>query len=236
MLSELSELTSTSRSTAYNTLTTLQQYGFVDKDERYKTYRLGLGLFELGRAYLDQVSLLPIFNQFARELVDECQETVKLVIRDGCDVIYLGAQEGPQSVRLVALVGARMPAHSTAVGKVLLSQLNSVEVERLYAAYHFVKPTPYTIDNIGDLQGALAAVRSNGVAYDLQESSLGVHCVAAPICNHLNQVIAAMSIGVPADRWNDERMVELTRLVKQYAHKISTALGWPHARKAVNAL
>src|SRR5215212_6749979 len=97
-LSELSELTATSRSTAYNTLATLQAHGFVEKNARFKTYRLGLALFELGHAYIAQVNLIPAFQECARRLVEECAETVKLVLLDGHDVLYLATQEGPQSV------------------------------------------------------------------------------------------------------------------------------------------
>lgn len=226
MLSELSELTTASRSTAFNTLATLQRYGFVEKDERHKTYRLGLGLFELGRAYLNQVSLIPAFHQAARELVDRCGETVKLVIRDGQDVVYLAAQEGPHSVRLVALVGARRPAHVTAVGKVLLAQLSEAELAELYCNYSFAKPTPAAIDTLARLQEALAEVRLQQVAYDKQESSIGVNCVAAAIRDYSGKVVAAMSIGVPNDRCNPERMVELTDLIQLYAAKLSHALGW----------
>lgn len=226
MLSELSELTAASRSTAFNTLATLQRYGLVAKDERYKTYRLGLALFELGRAYLDQVSLVPAFTHHARELVERCQETVKLVIRDGRDVIYLAAQEGPHSVRLVALVGSRRPAHVTAVGKVLLAQLSVAEVAALYRDYRFSKPTPAAIGTLALLQQELARVRTQQVAYDRQESSIGVHCVAAPIHDVSGQVIAAMSIGVPTDRWSEARMAELTDLIQHYATQLSQALGW----------
>lgn len=226
MLSELSELTTASRSTAFNTLATLHRYGFVEKDERYKTYRLGLGLFELGRSYLDQVSLVPAFNQYARELVERCAETVKLVIRDGCDVVYLAAQEGPHSVRLVALVGSRRPAHVTAVGKVLLAQLPEAELIDLYRDYSFVKPTPAAIDSLAGLQAALATVYVEQIAYDLQESSIGVNCVAAPIRDESGKVVAAMSIGVPHDRWSETRKGELTTLIRQYAAKLSQALGW----------
>ncbi|MEZ4737172.1 MAG: IclR family transcriptional regulator [Caldilineaceae bacterium] len=226
MLSELSELTTASRSTAFNTLATLQRYGFVEKDERYKTYRLGLGLFELGRAYLDQVSLVPVFHQHARALVDRCAETVKLVIRDRCDVLYLATQEGPHSVRLVALVGSRRAAHVTAVGKVLLAQLSDAELAALYHDYSFAKPTPAAIDSFVRLQQELAVVRTQQVAYDRQESSTGVNCVAAPIRDVSGTVVAAMSIGVPNDRWNEARMAELTALIQQYATTLSLALGW----------
>mgnify|MGYP002628112685 CR=1 FL=1 len=224
-LVELSERTGSSRSTVFNTLATLHQHGFVEKDERYKTYRLGVSVFELGNAYLAGVSLVPAFYEQARKLVDACGETVKLVIRDGRDVVYLGKQEGSHSVRLVAQVGTRLPAHFTAVGKVLLAQLSDDEVRELYAGYIFPARTPNAVMSVDELLVRLAPVRLHGHAYDDEESSVGVHCVAAPICDHTGGVLAAMSIGVPSERLGPGRMDELTALIRTHAGDLSRTLG-----------
>lgn len=231
-LSELSELTATSRSTAYNTLATLHAHGFVEKDARFKTYCLGLGLFELGSAYLAQVGLIPAFRACAHELVEECAETIKLVVLDQRDVVYLATQEGPQSVRLVALAGTRLPAHVTAVGKVLLGQLTDVELDQLYADYHFPTRTEHSIHQLAELKAAVQFARTHGYAYDREESSLGVNCVATPILDHTNQVIAAMSIGVPNHRLTEDRLEELKQLLVQAAHQLSRTLGWIEGRGA----
>jgi DNA-binding IclR family transcriptional regulator len=226
LLSELSERTATSPSTAYNTLVTLQKHGFVQKDERYKTYRLGLALFELGRAYIEQVSLLPAFEEIAGETVALCSETIKLVVRDERDVIYLARVEGEHSIQLVARVGTRIPAHVTAVGKVLLAQLAAHELERLYTGYDFPTRTSHSVKNLAELQARLQPVRQQGYAHDLEESNLGVFCAAAPIRDQTNTVIAAMSIGVPDNRLPPGRLDELTELVCQSARKLSRLLGW----------
>lgn len=226
LLSELSEQTATSPSTAYNTLATLQKHRFVQKDERYKTYRLGLALFELGRAYIEQVSLLPAFDEIAADVVATCSETVKLVVRDERDVIYLARVEGEHSIRLVARVGTRIPAHLTAVGKVLLAQLTDRELDQLYANYTFTTRTPHSVSTLAELKERLRPVRQQGYAHDLEESNLGVFCAAAPIRDQTNEIIAAMSIGVPDNRLAPGRLDELTQLVCQGAHKLSRLLGW----------
>lgn len=229
-LAELSEMTATSRSTAFNTLATLQAHGLIEKDERFKTYSLGLALFELGNAYLAQVSLVPAFMETARRLVEACSETVKLVIRDGRDVVYLAAQEGPQSVRLVAITGTRMPAHATAVGKVLLAELDDAELEQLFCDYDFPVRTANTINDLSRLKSELAMVRQQGFAYDHEESSIGVNCVAAPVRDRTGSAIAAMSIGIPNHRLVPHRMEELTELILQAAAELSRTLGWIEPR------
>src|SRR5262245_30101594 len=136
-LSELATRIGVSRSSVFNILTTLQQHGMVAKDPRHKTYQLGVALFELGNAYLSRVSLVPTFNDVAHRLVQRCQETVKLAVLNGRDVVYLGKQEGLYSVRLVAQIGSRVPAHGTAVGKMLLSRFDDTALMQLYEGYDF---------------------------------------------------------------------------------------------------
>lgn len=226
-LSELSAAVGASRSTVYSLLATLQEHGFVEKDLRFKQYRLGLTTFELGSAYLGQVDLVRAFDEVAKELAQLCQETVKLAVLDGRDVVYLGRQQGSlHSVQLVARVGSRVPAHATAVGKVLLAAMGDAEVERLYEGHELRALAPNTITDLATLMARLHTARAEGVAYDAAESSPGVHCVAAPIADHSDRVVAAMSVGVPNDRYSAERMVGITQLVREHAAALSRTLGW----------
>jgi DNA-binding IclR family transcriptional regulator len=226
-LSELSAAVGVSRSTVYSLLATLQEYRFVEKDPRYKHYKLGLATFELGSAYLSGVDLVQAFDQVAKGLVQRCQETVKLAVLDGRDVVYLGRQQGSHhSVQLVARVGSRMPAHATAVGKIMLSALSDGEIERLYEGHELRALAPNTLTTLPALLAQLAAARRSDIAYDDAESGAGAHCVAAPIRDHSERIIAAMSVGVPTDRHSAERMGELTVLVRDHAAQLSRTLGW----------
>lgn len=225
-LSELSAAVGVSRSTVYSLLSTLQEYGFVEKEPRFKQYRLGLTTFELGSAYLGGVDLVRAFDEVAKGLAQLCEETVKLAVLDGRDVVYLGRQQGSHhSVQLVARVGSRMPAHATAVGKLLLAEMDEAELDRLYEGYTLEPLAPNTITDMAALKARLQTIRREGVAYDEAESSPGVHCVAAPIYNHSDRAVAAMSIGIPNDRFSEERMAQLTRLVREHAELLSRTLG-----------
>ncbi|HMN31720.1 MAG TPA: IclR family transcriptional regulator [Caldilineaceae bacterium] len=228
-LAELSERTATSRSTAFNTLATLQAHGFVEKNARFKTYRLGLALFELGNAYLSQVSLTPAFMECAEELVAMTSEAVKLAMRDGRDVVYLATLEGPQSIHTVAQPGARFPAHATAVGKVLLAQLPAAELAALYADYLFPARTPHTLRTLDQLDAQVDFVRQHGYAVDREESTIGLSCLAAPVYDHTGAIVAAMSIGVPNQRCSAERLLDLSQLVMRSARQLSHILGWQDA-------
>jgi IclR family acetate operon transcriptional repressor len=112
------------------------------------------------------------------------------------------------------------------VGKVLLAQLSDAELDSLYHGYDFPTRTVHSIKNLSDLKARVQSARQQDYAYDLEESNLGVYCVAAPIRDQTNQVIAAMSIGVPDNRLTPGRLDDLTSLIDQSARKLSRMLGW----------
>jgi IclR family KDG regulon transcriptional repressor len=185
-----------------------------------------MSLSELGSSYLGKVDLVRVFDEVAKELVLLCQETVKLAVLDGRDVVYLGRQQGSlHSVQLVARVGSRVPAHATAVGKVLLAALSDADLDRLYDGQELRALAPNTLTNLPALKEGLERARRDGVAYDEAESSPGVHCVAAPIYDHNDRVVAAMSVGVPNDRYSEEHMAAITRQVREHAEMLSRILG-----------
>ncbi len=225
-LAELSDAIGVSRSTVYSLLMTLQRARLVQKDPRHKTYRLGIGLFELGSAYLHGVSLIPLFNDVAASLVERCRETVKLAVLDGREVVYLAKQEGLYSVRLVARIGSRMAAHATAVGKVLLMPLSDDAIAALYAGYEFPRRTAQTVGALDALLSEVRAARQHGYALDREEANDGVQCVAAPIYDHSSALIAAMSVGVPNDRLDAARMEQLREQVIAHARLVSQRLGY----------
>src|SRR5205814_2359529 len=114
---------SEAKSSLFAVLVTMQQRGFVDKDPVTKRYALGPQLLVIGLAYARHTNLLTEFRTVAQELVRNCGETVQLAILHGRHTLYVGKQEGTRPVRLVAEVGGQVPAHTTSLGKVLLSSL-----------------------------------------------------------------------------------------------------------------
>src|SRR5262245_2595521 len=75
------------RSTTHTILSTLEIGQLVYKHPQHKTYRLGVGVLELGGAYSAQTSVLRAFGVVSRTMVQQCGETVKLAVLDGRDVI-----------------------------------------------------------------------------------------------------------------------------------------------------
>jgi IclR family transcriptional regulator, KDG regulon repressor len=162
----------------------------------------------------------------AAEVAGLCDETVHVAVLEGTEVIYIAKMDSTQPVRMVSAVGRRLPAHCTAVGKMLLATLSPAAFEARYPArQRLLSMTPHSISSTPALRRHLAEIRTNGVAYEFCESNDAVACVAAPVRDHEGQVVAAMSISVPIVRWDDERAKKLGSIVREGAVALSTRLG-----------
>lgn len=184
-------------------------------------YRLGLRMFEIGSIIGPQRRLRELAVPYMQDLYEATHETVQLGILDYLEVVYIEKIESHRSVKLPTFVGARMPAHCTALGKVLLA-FRDREVLDLLLACEMGNRTPYTITVPSVLVSELNVVAQVGLAFDREESVVGVGCVAAPVFDWRGRSIAALSISGPLTRFNPDAIANklshtanaLTRLLR----------------------
>lgn len=100
----------------------------------------------------------------------------------------------------------------------LLAHLPYSCVEAIIDDQGLPRFTDQTITSLNSLQVELARVRDCGYAYDLGEIIPDLRCVAAPIRNYTGKVIAAISMSVPAYRF--ERSHETYRTAITHAGKL----------------
>jgi DNA-binding IclR family transcriptional regulator len=194
-------------------------------------YRLGIRAFQLGSRYTGHLDLMTEGQVAARQVAAVCDETVHVAILEGTEVTYVAKVDSTHAVRMVSGVGRRLPAHCTAVGKMLLSALPDSALEARYPADRQLPAmTPNSIVSLSQLKRQLAEVRDRGLASEHCESNLDVACVAAPVFDHRGETVAAMSISVPISRWDAGKQEEYGRLVADGARRLSDQLGyWPDA-------
>jgi DNA-binding IclR family transcriptional regulator len=98
------------------------------------------------------------------------------------------------------------------------------DAQRILQSEGLPRFTPNTITDEGELLQALGKIRRQGYAYDLEEILPDLCCVGAPIRNHTGQVIAAISMSVPAYRFQRSQ-AELRRAIVRTAKTLSERLG-----------
>ncbi|MGF9859426.1 IclR family transcriptional regulator [Priestia endophytica] len=206
-----------SKSTVHSLLGTLEYLGWIVKDKG-DTYSLGPSLGALSAAYFRQFNILQSFYLEAAKSVNRINENIQLGILDGGNVVYLAKEEGNSPVRLVTDPGMNFPAYAAAIGKIQLSQYNYPQLEKLYPERQLEGKTPYTVKDIDELWTQLESARRKGYICETQEGSLGFFCVAAPIYNRENRLIAGVSFTMLENSWNvkkDEACEEIINLAQR---------------------
>ena len=213
-------------STVHRMLDTLKYWRYVEQNSETQKYQLGLKVMELGMAKLHQMDLVKESSPYLKELVNQCNETVHLGVLEEGEVLYLAKEESSQTIRMVSYVGKRAPVHCTALGKVLLAYLPEEERGKILDKRGLPRLTENTITDEKKLERELCKVKEEGFALDREEHEKDVRCIAAPIKNHQGEVIAAVSISIPAFRIDVNKQNNLREALIQTSKKIYKRLGY----------
>ncbi|WP_338043428.1 IclR family transcriptional regulator [Nonomuraea lactucae] len=222
-LTQLADALDVSKSTVLRLTVPLIEARLLERDRRTGAYRLGHGTLRLGQAYLASLDLRAVAAEESHRLMSEVRETVHLVVYEPPHVVYIDKVENQTNVRMASRIGSRGPLHSTAVGKAILAWLPDDTVDGL----HLEARTKHTISDPGRLRAELASVRRRGYAVDDRENEPEVRCVGAPIFNHNDTVVAAISVSGLTSRITAARVREVGPLVAAAASRISRKLGSP---------
>lgn len=193
---------------------------------RGPVFRIGILAFEVGSAYLSQRDL----NDEAREVVHQISasliETAHLAVLDGSDVVYVAKAESNRTMRVGSAVGRRLPAHATAVGKALLAYLDPAEFLIRYPNDGLRIMTARTIPDRSLLQAELNRVRERGFAFDDEESTPDIQCLAVPVFGSDGRVVAALSLSIPTVRMARLDQSKLLAGLCDARDEMSRRLGW----------
>jgi DNA-binding IclR family transcriptional regulator len=212
------------KSSAHDLMSSLAQLGFLNKTDDNR-YRLGWRLVTLSETLLATTELRKEAHPILEDLVAQYQETIHLAVLDDTQAVYVDKLEGRQAVRVeLTSLGARLYAHCSALGKVLLAYRDEEDVRRIIETAGLPRFTDNTIINEQELLQNLAKIRKQGFAYDLEEILPDLCCVAAPIYDYTSSVIAAISMSVPAYRFRRSQ-TEYRDAVVRTAKIISERLG-----------
>ena len=213
------------KSSAHDLMSSLAKLGFLHKTENNR-YRLGWQLVTLSETLLATIELRKEAHPVMEELAARYQETIHLAVLDDTQAVYVDKLEGKQAVRVeLTSLGARLYAHCSSLGKVLLAYSDEAEAKRIIKTAGLPRFTPNTITDEEELLQTLAKIRKQGYSYDLEEILPDLCCVGAPIYNHLGEVIAAISMSIPAYRFRRSQ-TDYRDAVVRSAKTISKRLGY----------
>ena len=215
-IKEIADQINMPQSSVYRVIQSLEFVGLIFQNRESKKYRMGAKLIELSRKCKSLNGYLNIAKKYMEDLGKETQETVNLAIPSCDKIIYIYKVESPHVLRPNFVLNSEYSACTTGLGKVLLSELSEASLRWVYNS------------NARDLKvseeeflEAIEQVRQNGYAYDDQEFSPGLRCVAAPIYGPGGKILFSMSVSAPVTRMEDETYRHVKELVIQYATRAS---------------
>jgi IclR family transcriptional regulator, KDG regulon repressor len=227
-ITEISKRMNLHKSTVHSLLKTLQKQRYISQSEESGKYRLGMKLFERGNMVLSQLDLRNVSRKHLERLSATTNLTVHLVILDGQEGVYIDKVEGSGVTVLYSRIGRRVPIHTSAVGKSLISTKTDAELDQFLKNYQYTKLTANSISSKEELLEEINHVRLAGYSIDNEENEPGIVCFAVPIKDYSGKVIAGISMSMPASKVDEEKQKYNVEILKECSRNISQDLGYEY--------
>lgn len=222
-LAEAARLTGLTRAAARRCLLTLVELGYLSHDGKF--FRPAPRLVNLGFAYLGADPLPQIAQPILAGIRDKVQESVSLAVLEGDDVLFVARSVVSRIVSTGVSLGARMPAHTLATGRVLLAAMPPASLDAYLARARFERRTPKTLVDRRSVLAAIERTRAQGYCLNDEELEIGFRSMAVPVRNGSNGTVAAMSISTLSARRTLRAMIdEFLPLLRQGAETLGRAL------------
>ena len=201
-LSEITEYLDVPKSSVYDYLSTLIELELVIKED--EGYRLGARFLEYGGYIREQMKVYHLARPAVNRLADKTGGHANLMVEEHGLGIFLYKAKGENAVNLDTHPGMRVPLQTTALGKTILAHMTEEKVREVVEKHGLPEVTNRTITDYNTLLAELDRVRDQEYATDDEERVEGMRCVAAPVLDQNDDVIAAVSVSGPVSRMDGE--------------------------------
>ncbi len=228
---EISEALALPMPTVHRLTALLTERGWLDRDPATRRLRLGLELARLVPPLLAGMRLPELARPHLLRVASDVQETVNVAILQGADVVYLLSESGDRLLTSRVMVGMRLPAHCTALGKCLLAQLPDDVARIALGDEPYERRTERTLTTWKQLAPDLEAIREAGVAISEEEYEVGLVSIAVPARWIDGPGTGAINVSLPAGRATPEFRDELARSLLGAAGEIDREMDLHGARR-----
>jgi DNA-binding IclR family transcriptional regulator len=231
---EVARVIGVSPSIAQRLISTLADFGFAEQ-ESSRRYRVGVGAFAVGNAFLSGNTLARESLPELQALADEHKLNSYLGVLRGRSIVYLAAFQSSGPIAIKSAPGAETFLHTTALGKAMLSGMSAEKAAALLGSQPYRRLTARTKTRLAPLLAELREAREQGHAISDEENLVGVYAIGAPVRDASGETVAAISGALARHELSRAKLPRLCRLVREAAERISLRLGAaPPSRQARN--
>lgn len=199
-IAQLSHRTDIPRAAVRRCLYTLGKLGYVGSEDG-RTYALRPRILALGHAYLSSTPLATAVQPLLDQISDELHESSSMAVLEGDEILYIARSSTTTRLMSIDLgLGSRLPAYCTSMGRVLLAELSSAQLDQYLARVKLTRLTNRTVSTAAELKKVLAEVRRDGYAIVDQELEIGLRSMAVPVKDAAGRCVAAINVGTQSAR------------------------------------
>lgn len=226
-ISDIARRCDLSRPAARRFLLTLVELGYVGTDG--SQFWLTPQVLELGSSYLSSLSLPDLAQPHLTELSAAVNESSSVSVLDGFDIVYVARVQVRRIMSTTIVVGTRMAAPNTAMGRVLLAGLPATTREEYLRTLPLRTYSSGTIASREELAAELHRVKSQGFCIIDHQTDYGLRSVAAPIRDRDQSVVAAVNVSASSMTYSKSQVRSaLLPQVIATAEKISADVAHTH--------
>lgn len=223
-LAQVAQLSGLDKSVVFRSLYTLEKNNYVEKDEDGQ-YSLGIKFLYYGGLVLQRQDITEVARPYLQSLTLRCKTAAHLANLNGSRVVTIQKEESPYDIQVTARVGMNAPAHTTAMGRVLLAWTPEEQLSILLPQLKFKHYSAASLTSEQELRRCLLLVRQQGYATDIDDRFPGFGSIACPIFDHTGSITAAVGLVGLSQSIRANQSVFYKEL-SQTALDISEALGY----------
>ena len=197
--------TGITRAAARRYLLTLAELGYLETDGSH--YWLSARVLRLSGSYMATSRLPRALQPTLNRLAQQTQASFSVVVLDRGEGVIVARSAGTaEPVRHLAYglhLGARLPAHATSTGRVLLASLGKADFSAWLKAQALARLTPQTETQPKAFKALIEQVRQQDYCLAREAHELGIHALAVPLRNMQGHTLAALNVVGSAEQLSD---------------------------------
>ncbi len=211
--------------TVHRVLQQLEGAGLIQRTPDTDRYWIGPRLNALAVGTLGSQNRPLSLRAILEQLVEELGETCSVGILDQHEVVYVERVECNFPLRFALTVGSHVPAHCTAIGKLLLAYVPPERQKRFLVTVPLKRYSDNTIVDVEKFTWELTKIRQQGYSTNDQEYVPGLIAVAVPITRSDGTVVAGLSVHAPALRLDLQTAISYLPPLQSAATRLAASLG-----------
>jgi DNA-binding IclR family transcriptional regulator len=220
-LANLTENLNLPKATVHRLTTQLLEAGFIARANNEKDFLIGPALRRLAINTLNHDTTQGLRHVVLSDLVQTIGETCNFTTLDGASVRYLDRVEATWPWRLTLEVGAQVPLHCTASGKLFLAYMEDVQRRKILDTLSLQPMTEHTITTFKKLEKECQDIVKQTYSIDREEFVVGLIALAVPVCDADGRVLGALAVHAPTSRLSVDGALKHLDALKKAALRMS---------------